>query len=140
MIFPHDHNRIIRIKRYHCIKNYSCNQRHNFISLTLAVQNNCPSWTQGPIYLALVQWAQSKGLLQKFKTIIPCDHPGHRPPTHPELGHWRVCCWNFNRKLNHINHRLSDVATYTGPYSPLYEMRLMEENQNWNLIRQKVFA
>ncbi|XP_042004109.1 putative late blight resistance protein homolog R1A-10 isoform X2 [Salvia splendens] len=36
--------------------------------------------------------------------------------------------------------RETDVAAYADRLSPLHEMRLMDEGQSWNLLRQMVFA
>ncbi|XP_047943347.1 putative late blight resistance protein homolog R1B-16 [Salvia hispanica] len=36
--------------------------------------------------------------------------------------------------------RLTDVAAYPDPCSPLHEMRLMDENQSCHLLRKKVFG
>ncbi|KAG6409423.1 hypothetical protein SASPL_127462 [Salvia splendens] len=37
-------------------------------------------------------------------------------------------------------HEETDVAAYADRLSPLHEMRLMDEGQSWNLLRQMVFA
>lgn len=36
--------------------------------------------------------------------------------------------------------RLSDVAAYADSSTPPYKMRLMDENESWNLFQQKVFS
>ncbi|KAI3459069.1 hypothetical protein Pfo_015732 [Paulownia fortunei] len=53
-----------------------------------------------------------------LKMIFPDDHNGSRIM---------------------LTTRLSDVAAYADSSSSLYEMRFMDADQSWNLLRQKVF-
>ncbi|KAK6136240.1 hypothetical protein DH2020_030029 [Rehmannia glutinosa] len=61
---------------------------------------------------------------------------------------WSTKVWDDVRKIFPDDHngsrvmlttRLSDVAAYAGSSSLLHEMRFMDEDQSWNLLRQKVF-
>ncbi|KAI3459048.1 hypothetical protein Pfo_015711 [Paulownia fortunei] len=73
---------------------------------------------KGMRYLIVMDDMWSTKAWDDVKMIFPDDHNGSRVM---------------------LTTRLLDVATYADSCSPIYEMRFMDEDQSWNLLRQKVF-
>ncbi|KAI3468958.1 hypothetical protein Pfo_025621 [Paulownia fortunei] len=73
---------------------------------------------KGRKYLIVLDDIWSTKAWDDVKRIFPDDHNGSRII---------------------LTTRLLDVAAYADSCSPLHEMRFMDEDQSWDLLRQKVF-
>lgn len=86
--------------------------------IKLMLEENVYKNLRGKRYLIVLDDVWSRTDWDGFKTMFPDDGNGSRIL---------------------LTTRLSDVASYANPLSLLHEMQLMDDDESWNLLRQKVF-
>ncbi|KAH6780331.1 hypothetical protein C2S52_011568 [Perilla frutescens var. hirtella] len=111
-----EHNAVEMVDRIKSLKNHNVEELDAKIKSML--EHNVYKNLKGKRYLIVLDDVWRKSDWDDFKTMFPDDGNGSRIL---------------------LTTRLSDVTSYTNPFSLLHEMQLMDEDESWNLLRQKVF-